>query len=714
MKDTKFINRELSWIEFNQRVLEQALDRSLPLLERLKFLAITASNMDEFFMVRVGGLQIMAEQKINQKDPAGMTPSEQLDALSDRIRQMLSLQYKCYTQDIEIKLSEAGIKRVKPEELNEYQQQHIDYVFSNELFPVLSPMAIRDPLNPPLVFNQVLHLCVRLKKKDIKKNTTRAAIIPVSNSINRFITLPSDGGYQFMFVEDVIKMHVQRFFSGENVLECNPFRITRNADLSAREDLSDDMLSEMERIIDARKRSHCVRLEVESGCTKTLLSFLKKILNVKNDNIYELDGPLSLSSFFALTDLEGFDSLKLDSWPPQLSPLINTSKSMFENISDSNILLFHPYESFDPVVRLINQAADDDDVIAIKQILYRTSRNSPVVDALARAAQKGKYVTALVELKARFDEERNIEWAKALEDEGVHIIYGVKNLKSHGKICLIIRREAQGLKRYMHFGTGNYNEQTAKLYSDISYMTTDEDLGADASSFFNAVTGYSHPQGFRKIEAAPIGLREKLIELIESETERKKQGQKAVIMAKFNSLVDEEIISALYEASKTGVKIKLNIRGICCLKPGIRNLSDNITVVSIVDRFLEHSRIFYFYQGGEEKLYISSADWMPRNLDRRVELLIPVEDNESKIRLTEILKICFQDNVNAWKLKSKGNYTRITSRKSKKFRSQQKFYDLACERIKQEKRMRRAIFEPHKPPSSNMEKTYNHEKKSGN
>ncbi|MDP8217739.1 MAG: polyphosphate kinase 1 [Candidatus Theseobacter exili] len=699
MKKTQYFNRELSWLEFNQRVLDQALDISLPLLERLKFIAITASNLDEFFMVRVGGLQIISEEKLSVKDPSGMTPLQQLNAISKRIKSMVELMHKCYTDDIERKLSTAGIRRVKQNELNEYQSQHIEYVFENEIFPVLSPIAIKDIENPPLFKNQILNLCVRLKNNKSNQNNTQYAVIPIGKILDRFITLPSDGGYQFMFIEDVVKIFVHRFFTGSKILECVPFRITRNADLSAREDLSLNMLSEMERIILARKRSHCVRLEIAEGYTKTLLLFISKVFCIKSENIYIVNGPLALSSFFSITEVEGFDSLKLENWPSQASPQIDSRKTMFEMLSSKNILLFHPYENFDPVVRLIEEAADDENVIALKQILYRTSRNSPVVRALSRAAQKGKYVTVVVELKARFDEERNIEWAKELEDAGVQVIYGIKNLKTHGKICLIIRRETHGVKRYIHFGTGNYNEITAKLYSDISYMTSDEDLGADASTFFNAITGYSHPQKFRKIEIAPIRLREAIIELIESETERKKQGQKAIIMAKLNSLVDRDVIDSLYKASSAGVKIRLNIRGICCLKPGIPGLSENISIISIVDRFLEHSRIMYFYQGGQEKVYISSADWMPRNLDKRVELLIPVEDSACAKRLKKILEICFQDNVNAWKLQKSGHYIRLTFKNKNRFRSQEEFYKLACEKDKQQKEMHQIIFEPHKPSS---------------
>ncbi len=493
-------------------------------------------------------------------------------------------------------------------------------------------------------------------------------------------------------------MFQEKLFPGESISECVPFRITRNADLLVREDLAGDLLSQMREVLDARKRSGCVRLEVGQNISPTALSFLKQALKISDDEIYKIAGPLDLAAYRELAGRAGFEKLKFEPWPPQPSPQIAPGESMFDAIARRDILLFHPYESFEPVVRLLEQAADDPDVLAIKQILYRTSGNSPIVAALARAAVKGKHVTVVVELKARFDEARNIDWAAALEQSGVQVIYGLRGLKVHAKICIVVRREPIGIRRYVHFGTGNYNEVTARLYSDVSLMTCQEDFGADATQFFNTITAYSHPIKYRRLEAAPLGLRARLLALIESEGQRSKEGQQGHIMARLNSLVDTDIIQALYRASQQGVKIQLNIRGICCLRPGVPKLSENIQVVSIVDRFLEHSRILYFHHGGEPLVFISSADWMPRNLDRRVELLVPVEDPASQSRLVAILRTAFQDNVKARKLLPDGRHERLhPSSPAKAARSQQIFYDQAREAAKQAQKDRYQTFVPQRP-----------------
>jgi polyphosphate kinase len=536
-----------------------------------------------------------------------------------------------------------------------------------------------------------------------KKNgeEPRFAVIPFGRSLQRFVTLPSDGGYVYMLLEDMVRLYVERFFPGEPILECVPFRITRNADLGVQEDQASDLLAEIEEVLVARKESACVRLEISDRVTTNMLSFLKSTLGLEEHDVYAVPGPLDLSALWRLTEESGFDRLRSLPWPPRPSPLIDASKSLFETITERDVLLYHPYESFEPVIRLIEEAAADPDVLAIKQTLYRTSRNSPVVAALIHAAEQGKYVTAIIELKARFDEARNIEGAKNLERAGAQVLYGVKGFKTHAKICVIIRREPQGIVRYMHFGTGNYNESTARLYSDVSLMTCDPDLGSDATNFFNAVTGYSQPQRFRKIEAAPIALRDRLIDMIEAETERKKQGQKARITAKLNSLVDPRIIEALYEASDAGVKIRLNIRGICCLRPGVPNLSENISVVSIVDRFLEHARIVAFHHGGDVRVFISSADWMPRNLDRRVELLTPVEDPMHRDRLIEILDLYFSDNVKAHVLQTDGSYRRTKRKKNQKaVRAQEVLYQEACAAVEEAEKSRRTAFEPHRAPEN--------------
>lgn len=699
---SNYINRELSWLEFNQRVLDESRDPQIPLLERLKFLAITDSNLDEFFMVRVGGLQMLASRPGSKADPSGMTPQQQLLAIGQRTRQMISDQYACFNNDLEPRLAEAGIRRIRPGEFTDRQLRRLEQVFDEEIFPVLSPVAVTGPEDFPLLANQALHLLVQLAPA-AGSERPRFAVISLRRSSPRFITVHSEGGYAYTLVEDAVKMFVERFFPGERVIEAAPLRITRNADMSVRDDLASDLMAEMEGILDARKQSACVRLEVDASMGEVSVAFLRQALGVKSEDSFAALGPLDLAAFMQLTDLPGFDNLKYEAWPPQPSPQIGLRKSIFDVLTQQDVLLSHPYDSFEPVMRLVESAADDPDVLAIKMTLYRTSRNSPIVSALRRAAERGKYVTVVVELKARFDEARNIEWAKNLEHAGVQVIYGVKGLKTHAKICVIVRREPHGIQRYVHFGTGNYNEITSRLYSDISLMTSNEELGADATSFFNAITGYSQPQQFRKIEVAPIGLREKLLEMIEVETQLRLQGQAAEIVIKVNSLVDTKLIDALYAASQAGVRVRLNVRGICCLRPGVPGLSENITVVSIVDRFLEHARIMYFLHGGDKRVFISSADWMPRNLDRRVELLTPIEDEGLKTRLISMLEIYFQDNVKARVLMPDGRYERATPAEGgEALRCQEYFYREARNAVKQAEQSRRTVFEPHRAPGAEV------------
>lgn len=705
-KTTNYFNRELSWLEFNQRVLDEAHDSEIPLLERLKFLAITSSNLDEFFMVRVGGLHLLQASGNKKADPSGMTPRETLDAVSLRAHQMMVEQYRCLLEEIEPPLAAAGFQRVNPQELSDSQRRIVEHVFRDEIYPVLTPMAVTSDMEFPYLVNHTLNLVVRLapddKGKGKEKNKPgedRFAIIPFGRTEFRFITLPSEGGYQYLPMEDAICLFIEQYFQGEYVLESIPFRVTKNADVSLQDEFASDLLHQMEDMLDQRKQGDCIRLEIAESVSVETLEFLEQGLGVLDENVYRIPGPLDLTAFMRLTEISGFDAQKDASWPPQPPPEVNPRISMFENITHQDILLCHPYESFEPVVRLVEEAAVDPDVLAIKQILYRTSKHSPIVAALIRAAEQGKHVTAIVELKARFDEARNIEWAKNLEHAGVQVIYGVKGLKTHAKICCIIRREPHGIQRYLHFGTGNYNDATAKIYSDISYFTNDEVLASDAINFFNSITGYSIPQKYQKLEAAPISLRDKLLDLIHHETERKKQGQKARIVAKVNSLVDPEIIEALYAASEAGVKIKLNIRGICCLRPGVPKLSKNIEVVSIIDRFLEHARIFYFYHGGDERVFISSADWMPRNLDRRVELLVPIEEEKCQRKLVKILNSYFEDNAKARVLNSEGVYERITPNKEKNLvRCQQVLYEEAVAAVNQAEKAGRTVFEPHMAP----------------
>jgi polyphosphate kinase len=699
--DAPYINRELSWLEFNQRVLDEARCDSVPLLERVKFLAINASNLDEFFMVRVGGLRILLSQGVRRPDPAGLSPSRQLRLISERVHRMVADQYECLLRRIDPQLASHGIIRVGPADLSDLEKRALETRFFQEIQPVVSPMAVGGRRRFPLLRNLGLHLLVRLSPLSPGSRRPRYALIPIDLAMERLISLSDQDVFRYILLEDVVRLFIAELFPGETIAECVAFRITRNADMSVDEEGAMDLLSGMERVLLARRKSECVRLEIERGATKLVQGFLQKALGISEAETYHVPGPVDPSALMKLLAVDGFDKLRYPEWEPRESPLVDPQKSIFDILSQRDILLAHPYESFDPVLKLIQEAAEDEQVVAIKITLYRTSRHSPVVEALRLAAQKQKYVTALVELKARFDEARNIGWAKRLEEDGVQVIHGVRGLKTHSKICMVVRREDRGMVRYMHFGTGNYNEITAKLYTDISYMTCDEALGRDASTFFNAVTGYSSMQHFQRLSMAPNGLREKILELIRNEASRSDHDQPAMIVAKMNSLADREVIDALYEASQSGVKIRLNVRGICCLKPGVPGLSENITVTSVVGRFLEHSRILYFHQGGEQRIFISSADWMPRNLDRRVELLIPVADAASRARLLDILDANCSDPVKGRELLADGGYRPVQSDGQDAVGSQELLCGIASEEERVMRQSRRTIFQPHRPRERN-------------
>lgn len=693
-----FINRELSWLEFNQRVLGEARDPAVPLLDRLKFLAITSSNLDEFFMVRVGGLHILKDEGHRKKDPAGLTPAAQLEQITRYTRKMVVDQYAGLMKELEPALREAGLRRRMADELDAGQLAYVERLFDDLIYPVLTPQAI-DPDKPfPTLPALTIHLAVRLAPKSETESAPRMAVVAVPRNITRFLTVPSGPGYEYVCIEEVIRHFIDRLFPGVPVEEVAAFRVTRNADVQVSEDEAPDLLAGMEEVLVERKHSFCVRLEVQSSASARMLEYLQNVLRVDPRHLFRVPDMLDLSALMGLSNMTGFEEYKYEPWPPQWAPDLQPPESMFDILAKRDVLLVHPYDSFEPVLRLIDEAADDPGVMAIKQILYRTSAKSPVVAALARAAQKGKQVTVIVELKARFDEARNIEWARELERAGVQVIYGVRGLKTHAKVLIIIRRETAGIRRYIHFGTGNYNEITAHVYSDISLMTSNEDYAADASAFFNTITGYAQPLSFRKIEAAPIGLRARVVQLIESETERQLQGQRGQIMAKLNSLVDPEVIRALYKASQAGVKVQLNVRGICCLRPGVKGVSENIEVVSIVDRFLEHSRLFYFHQDGDPLFFLSSADWMPRNLDRRIELLVPVDDAAARRRLLALFKTTFRDNVKAHQLMQDGSYKRLRPpSRARAVRSQEVFYREACEAVRAMQDDRLKVFKPHLP-----------------
>ena len=694
-----FLNRELSWIEFNFRVLEQARDASIPPLERLKFLAITASNADEFFMVRVGGLTMLQRQGHERPDPAGLTPSEQLTKIAERMRELVTQQHRCLQKEIEPALRKGGIRRLTLAELSAPQLRHVESFFDDHIFPVISPVAVSLEDEFPLLLNLGLTLYVRLEPEE-GSTESRHAIIAVPRNLARFLTLPSDSGYSYILLEEVIRAYAGRLFPGVAVTECAAFRITRNADMSVREDQAGDLLEQMREVLTERQTSDCVRLEIEKRASREARAFLQKALQVATAGIYSIAGPLDLAAFFRLAGLAGFEPLKNTPWHPQAVPEVSPLESMFDVIKRGNLLLLHPYESYDPMLRLLQEAADDPNVLAIKQVLYRVSDNSAVIAALTRAAERGKHVTALVELKARFDEARNIDWAETLARAGAQVIYGVKGFKTHAKICLIVRREPDGVVRYMHFGTGNYNEKTARLYSDISFFTMAEDYGADASAFFNTLTGYSQMVKYRAIHAAPQGIRPHLLEWIENEAERSRQGEAAAIDVKLNSLTDPELITALYQASQAGVTIRLNVRGICALRPGVKGLSENIQVTSIVDRFLEHARIIRFHNGGDPQLFMSSADWMPRNLDRRIELLVPIADRPSREKLNRMLETYFADTRQAWRLLPDGSHERLQPDAHHPAGAQE-FFQRQAEARAASARQQMSTFEPQRPAERN-------------
>jgi polyphosphate kinase len=700
-RTARFINRELSWLEFNRRVLDEARDSGNPPLERLKYLAITGSNLDEFFMVRVGGLQLISIDPRADSlppDPAGLTIAGQMEEIGRRVRELVELQYDT-VRGLETELGRAGIRRGAMDALTPAQAEYAGALFTREIFPMLTPLAVPESKDFPPVSGLGLNLLARLAPEK-RGRRDRFAVISIPRSVQRLISLPSPDGLDYLMVEDLIGAHLAQLFPGERLLESVVFRVTRNADMEVREDQAGDLLVRMRRVLQKRQEGQGVRLEIRTSCASTSRDFLVRGLSVPEAFIFEVEGPVGLAGLMALAAVPRFETLRFERWDPQPEPTLTPGESLFDVLARRDLLFHHPYDRFDPVLNLIQEAADDPQVLSIKQILYRTSRNSPVMAALIRAAEKGKQVTVIIELKARFDEERNIEGARALERAGAQVIYGIRQLKTHAKLCLIVRREPTGVRRYLHFGTGNYNEITARLYTDISYLTANEDLAVDASLFFNTITGYSQPVRYRKIEAAPIGLRNRILELIEGETLRARQGQEARILAKLNALVDPQIIEALYEASAAGVSVRLNVRGICCLRAGVSGLSENIAVISIVDRFLEHGRILYFHRGGEPQVFITSADWMPRNLDRRIELLVPVEEPASRARLIGILETGWADNVKARRLGPDGRYElRRPAGGEVPLRSQFGFYEEAVQRTRRGALDRRQEFEPQRPAS---------------
>ncbi|WP_193211332.1 polyphosphate kinase 1 [Luteolibacter marinus] len=692
-----FINRELSWLEFNQRVLNEALRADLPLLERIKFLAITASNLDEFFQVRVGSLILLRRSGRKAPDPSGMTPVQQLAAIRRRVQKMVEAQYQLFSGELCAALNESGIRLLATRDLNPVQANQVAATFHDSISPLLTPLAVVLGEDPPLV--PALQLVVACRIADGETGEIRHALIPIPDGIGRRVPVSDEGdGASFVLVEDLVAHHAGELFPGEDVEATACFRVTRNGDIAVQEEDASDLAGEMEDVLAARMLSDTVRLELPASLPRDLGKLIQQVCNTSSEQVYRVAGPLALSGFMDLAFIPGFDHLRVEDWPSQPSPDLTPGDSIFDDIARRDLLLHHPYQSFEPVMRLLEEAADDPQTVSIKQVLYRTAKQSRIIDSLIRAAENGKSVTVLVELKARFDEARNLLRAEELQRAGAQIVYGVKGLKTHAKICLIVRREEGRLRRYVHLGTGNYNESTARLYTDISLLSCRPEYGADASLFFNAVTGRSKLLRFQRLVPAPTAMKPRLLDLIASEAERARQGETARILAKANSLQDPEIIAALYQASKAGVEINLNIRGICCLKTGDPKHSKNIRVVSIIDRFLEHARIFYFHQGGDPDIFIASADWMGRNLDRRVELMIPVEDSRARRRLLRILEAFFQDNTQASRILPDGSSEPIRPvGGEKKFRAQDHFFKEARRAAKARGHERAMTFEPHVP-----------------
>lgn len=686
-KPEYFYNRELSWLKFNLRVLKEAMVKETPLLERLKFIAISASNLDEFFMVRVASLWSNFDSGVEKRDASGMSVHEQLVAISQAAHEQVRTQTKSLIALMaEMDAVKLHFRRVK--DLSELGKDWLEEYYREVVFPVLTPMAVDASRPFPFLANKTLNLAVELIKADGEHSM---GLIQVPSVLDRIVEVEPEGKRTFVFLEDIIASHCHDLFKGCHILDMVSFRVTRDSDLDLEEDDSVDLMKEVEESLRKRKRGAAVRLEIFKTNNNRIKKFLEENLDVTEMEVYEINGPLDPTCFFKFIGMKGMWPWLYEPFVPQRPLELPDDSDLFAAIRANDILLHHPYESFDPVVKLVSDAADDPQVLAIKQTLYRVSGNSPIVAALARAAENGKQVTVLVELKARFDEENNILWARRLEKAGCHVIYGLVGLKTHAKIILIVRKEDNGIKRYLHLGTGNYNDSTAKLYTDLGLMTANDEFGSDASAFFNLLSGYSEPPVWNKLVMAPLGLREKIYALIDNEIAMVRSGREGHIIAKMNSLIDQPVIQKLYEASAAGVHIDLIVRGICGLRTGIEGISDNITVRSIVGRQLEHSRIFWFANGGEEQLYLSSADWMPRNLNDRVELFFPVETEEHIHRIKALLDLYLRDNVGAHMMQSNGTYRRVRN-KLEPVSAQSTLYEMAqlavtADKLPMEKRL---------------------------
>ena len=698
-----YINRELSWLEFNARVLEEARDPTNPWLERLKFLAIFSSNLDEFFEVRVAGLQQQLHAGLEPQDYGadGLDPAEQLAAIEKRAHELVAEQYRLVQEQLFPGLAAHGMERVPYEVLSEAERAYVEAFFAQNVYPVLTPLAI-DPGHPfPHVHNKSLNIALIIEGQHAGGVRRMFAVVQVPAVLDRVVLLPrSDDKLRFLLLEDVIAPHLGELFGGFRVVGHTVFRVTRNTDLAIDEDEAEDLLETIEETLRQRVRGHAVRLEISAGADDPFVQMLVDALELEARDVYRVAGPVDVTALMALHRLDGFRALKEEPLVPRVPLPFAAGTNIFDVIRAQDVLVHHPYESFGSVVEFIDRAADDPQVLAIKQTLYRTSAPSPIISALGRAAQNGKQVTALVELKARYDEQNNIVWARSLEQAGVHVVYGLVGLKTHCKAALVVRRESDGIRRYVHLSTGNYNSTTARVYTDLGLFTARADFGEDVSELFNMLTGYSQRHRWKKLWAAPFGLRERVISLIDRERQHAEAGRRGRIIVKMNALVEPSVIDALYRAGQAGVAIDLVIRGISSLRPRLPGFSENIRVISIVDRFLEHSRIFYFHNDGASEVLLASADWMPRNFFRRIEVMFPVEDPRLKSRIVdEILPILLADNVKARELEPQGAYVRLAASGGQTaVRSQLAFQNLAREAAREGSEATRPLMPIVAPP----------------
>jgi polyphosphate kinase len=695
-----FINRELSWLEFDGRVLEEAIDPSTPLLDRLKFAIIVSTNLDEFFMVRVAALKHAIAEGDNEPDLAGLRPRQQLHVISERAHEMVDTLGKTLTEQILPALAEHGVRIVPLPTLEDAQRTFLARYFRNEVLPALTPLATDASRPFPRLANLSLNLAILLAPGEGEgEQQPRLALVQVPGGLRRLVRPVGAEGSTYVLLEEVIRAELAELFPGQRVLASAAFRIARDAEMELDDEGGRPYLETVEEELKKRRSGRVVRLEVEAEADDTLLALLIERLEVEIPDVYHVRGALDTRALQPLVDIPSLEHLREPPLKPLPVLLEHELRNIFSVVAERDVLLYHPYDSYEPVLAFLSSAAADPDVLAIKQTLYRTSGDSPVVQTLARAAENGKQVTVLVELMARFDEQSNIRWAKSLEESGAHVIYGIQGYKTHAKVCLVVRRGRQGIERYVHMGTGNYNDRTARVYTDFGFLTADRVVGEDVSAFFNALTGYSDPPKMKKLAMAPTNLRERFLRLIERERRRAEEGQAAEIRAKMNSLVDEDIIRALYDASRAGVRIRLNVRGICCLRPGIKGVSDTIEVISIVDRFLEHARVYHFRNGGDEEVYLSSADWMPRNLDRRIELLFPVTAPEATRKVIEVMDAMFLDNVKARRLMPDGTYKRRRPPKGEEpYRAQIQLYREWKRALERTRAATSVAFEPAPAP----------------